>query len=229
MTLDYWEIDYEDRVVAQSAQALLQSDPEGPSITRNSEGDLIAVTTTYFNEESTELSGIDLGYEHYFDLDSNGLLNLSLKGTSFIEFLTPGNTSNQLVNRVGKFNFDANTNSQPRNRINVFLDWKFREYETGLNARYISGYINNRTIPESAKNLGYNNKVASHLVFDLSFKTPIGIVFNNVSLDGKFALVNLFDESAPQLYDAPDFSFDTRTHDPRGRMLSIQFELGLLD
>ena len=229
LTLDYWEIDYEDRVVAQSAQALLQSDPEGPSITRNSEGDLIAVTTTYFNEESTELSGIDLGYEHNFDLDSNGLLNLSLKGTSFIEFLTPGNTSNQLVNRVGKFNFDANTNSLPRNRINLFLDWKFREYETGLNARYISGYINNRTIPESAKNLGYSNKVASHLVFDLSFKTPIGILFNNISLDGKFALVNLFDESAPQLYDAPDFSFDTRTHDPRGRMLSIQFELGLLD
>ena len=228
-SLDYWEIDYENRVVSQSAQALLQSDPLGPSITRNSEGDLIAVTTTYFNEENTELSGIDLSYEHYFDLDSNGLLNLDLRATSFIEFLTPGGASDQLVNRIGKFNFDSNTNSLPRNRINAFLNWKFREYETGLNARYISGYINDRTIPDSAKNLGYSNKVNSHLVFDLSFKTPIGELFNNVSLEGKFALVNLFDKSAPRLYDAPDFSFDTRTHDPRGRMLSIQFELGLLD
>ena len=228
-SLDYWEIDYENRVVSQSAQALLQSDPLGPSITRNSEGDLIAVTTTYFNEENTELSGIDLSYEHYFDLDSNGLLNLDLRATSFIEFLTPGGASDQLVNRIGKFNFDSNTNSLPRNRINAFLNWKFREYETGLNARYVSGYINDRTIPDSAKNLGYSNKVNSHLVFDLSFKTPIGVLFNNVSLEGKFALVNLFDKSAPRLYDAPDFSFDTRTHDPRGRMLSIQFELGLLD
>ena len=228
-SLDYWEIDYENRVVSQSAQALLQSDPLGPSITRNSEGNLIAVTTTYFNEENTELSGIDLSYEHYFDLDSNGLLNLDLRATSFIEFLTPGGASDQLVNRIGKFNFDSNTNSLPRNRINAFLNWKFREYETGLNARYISGYINDRTIPDSAKNLGYSNKVNSHLVFDLSFKTPIGVLFNNVSLEGKFALVNLFDKSAPRLYDAPDFSFDTRTHDPRGRMLSIQFELGLLD
>ena len=228
-SLDYWEIDYENRVVSQSAQALLQSDPLGPSITRNSEGDLIAVTTTYFNEENTELSGIDLSYEHYFDLDSNGLLNLDLRATSFIEFLTPGGASDQLVNRIGKFNFDSNTNSLPRNRINAFLNWKFKEYETGLNARYISGYINDRTIPDSAKNLGYSNKVNSHLVFDLSFKTPIGVLFNNVSLEGKFALVNLFDKSAPRLYDAPDFSFDTRTHDPRGRMLSIQFELGLLD
>ena len=229
LSLDYWEIKYENRVVAQSAQALLQSDSFGPSITRNSEGDLIAVTTTYFNEKNTELSGVDLGYEHYFDLDSNGILNLNLKATSFIEFLTPGSASDELINRVGKFNFDSNTNSLPKNRINAFLNWKLREYETGLNARYISGYLNDRTIPESAKNLGYSNKVDSHLVFDLSFKTPIGVLFNNVSLEGKFAIVNLFDKSAPRLYDAPDFSFDTRTHDPRGRMLSIQFELGLLD
>jgi outer membrane receptor protein involved in Fe transport len=229
LSLDYWEIKYENRVVAQSAQALLQSDSFGPSITRNSEGDLIAVTTTYFNEKNTELSGVDLGYEHYFDLNSNGRIKLNLKATSFVEFLTLGSASDVLVNRVGKFNFDSNTNSLPKNRINAFLNWKLREYETGLNARYISGYLNDRTIPESAKNLGYSNKVDSHLVFDLSFKTPIGVLFNNVSLEGKFAIVNLFDKSAPRLYDAPDFSFDTRTHDPRGRMLSIQFELGLLD
>ena len=232
LTLDYWEIEYEDRVVAQSAQALLQSDPQGPSITRNTDGDLIAVTTTYFNEETTELSGIDLSYEHYIDLDTNGLLDLRLKATSFIEFLTPNtssDSSSELINRVGKFNFDANTHSVPRNRINAFLKWKYKDYQTALNACYISGYRNDRTIPESALNLGYSNKISSHLVFDLSFETPIGVLFNNVSLDGKFALVNLFDESAPRLYDAPDFSFDTRTHDPRGRMLSIQFELGLLD
>ncbi|MAC03730.1 MAG: TonB-dependent receptor, partial [Gammaproteobacteria bacterium] len=78
-SVDYWEIDYEDRIVAESAQALLLADPQGPTITRNSEGDLIAVTTTYFNEEKTQLSGIDLGYEHYFDLKANGSLSLILK------------------------------------------------------------------------------------------------------------------------------------------------------
>ena len=231
-SVDYWEIDYEDRIVAESAQALLLADPQGPTITRNSEGDLIAVTTTYFNEEKTQLSGIDLGYEHYFDLKANGSLSFILKATSFLEFLTPGNsaeTANELINRVGKFNFDSNTHSVSRNRINAFLKWDFDEYKTGLNARYISGYKNNRVIPQSALDLGYANKVNSHLVFDLSFETPIGILFDNVDLVGRFALINLFDEAAPRLYDAPDFSFDTRTHDPRGRMLSIQFELGLLD
>ena len=46
-------------------------------------------------------------------------------------------------------------------------------------------------------------------------------------LDGKFALINLFDENPPLLYDAPDFSFDTRVHDPRGRLISLTIEFNL--
>ena len=52
-TIDYWLIDYKNRVESQSSQALLLSDPFGPSITRNDEGELIGVTTTYFNETTT--------------------------------------------------------------------------------------------------------------------------------------------------------------------------------
>jgi hypothetical protein len=40
----------------------------------------------------------------------------------------------------------------------------------------------------------------------------------------KFSVINILDESAPRLYDAPDFSFDTRVHDPRGRMLGLYLE-----
>ena len=34
-------------------------------------------------------------------------------------------------------------------------------------------------------------------------------------------VINAFDEAAPLLYDSPDFSFDTRLHDPRGRLLNL--------
>ena len=69
------------------------------------------------------------------------------------------------------------------------------------------------------------------LLFDLSVDLPLSDLFTIDTIDGdyelktNFAIINLFDEDAPRLYDAPDFSFDTRLHDPRGRMLSIQFEL----
>jgi iron complex outermembrane recepter protein len=35
------------------------------------------------------------------------------------------------------------------------------------------------------------------------------------------------DKKAPLLYDAPDFSFDTRVHDPRGRLLNLTLEYTL--
>ena len=43
-------------------------------------------------------------------------------------------------------------------------------------------------------------------------------------MDLKFSIINIFDESAPRLYDAPDFSFDSRVHDPRGRIIGINIE-----
>ncbi|GIT37077.1 MAG: hypothetical protein Ct9H300mP6_09450 [Gammaproteobacteria bacterium] len=36
--------------------------------------------------------------------------------------------------------------------------------------------------------------------------------------------MNAFDESAPLLYDSPDFSFDTRLHDPRGRLINLSLD-----
>jgi outer membrane receptor protein involved in Fe transport len=47
---------------------------------------------------------------------------------------------------------------------------------------------------------------------------------NKGEIDIKLSVINVFDEEAPRLYDAPDFSFDTRVHDPRGRIIGISFE-----
>ena len=49
-------------------------------------------------------------------------------------------------------------------------------------------------------------------------------ILESGEMDLKLSIINLFDESAPRLYDAPDFSFDTRVHDPRGRITGINFE-----
>ena len=227
-TIDYWLIDYKNRVESQSSQALLLSDPFGPSITRNDEGELIGVTTTYFNETTTKLSGFDFSYDENLILEDYGKINLSVKGTSFIEFLTPeigANASSNLVNRVGRFNFDANTHSIPKYRINSFLNWNYGNYEVALNTRFIDGYMNERSIPESALSQGYKNKIDNFLVFDLTFRQNFPQFFDNMNFKTSFSIINILDEQPPKIYDAPDFSFDTRVHDPRGRLINIQFEL----
>ena len=125
ISIDYWNIDYKNRIEVQSAQVLLNTDPYGPSITRNSNGDLIGVTTTYFNEESTEVTGVDFKYDTaLFSSIEYGEISLSINATTLIDFLTPalGNEGvSKMINRVGKFNYDTNTHSLPKNRINALI------------------------------------------------------------------------------------------------------------
>jgi iron complex outermembrane receptor protein len=230
LTVDLWDIDYKNRIEVQSAQAMLLSNPNGLSITRNIEGDLIGITTTYFNETNTEVSGFDLSYEALINLEKNGVIAFAIKGTSINKFLTPNNKinvveeehHNKMINRVGKYNYDANTHSLPKKRVNIFINWDYLNYTVGLNARHIDGYKNSRPISGLGLEYGYKNRVESFLVFDLYSSKLIST--KNGALNMKFSITNIFDESAPRLYDAPDFSFDTRVHDPRGRIIGLSLE-----
>jgi len=233
LSIDYWNINYKNRIEAQSAQVIINTNPNGPSVTRNSNGDLIGVTTTYFNEESTEIAGIDLSYDALItSLNKFGDIRFSLNATNLIEFLTPaigGEGKEIMINRVGKFNYDTNTHSLPKNRMNAFLNWSYQDLDFNLSTRYIDGYSNNRDLSKLnpfTKYLydeyEYNLSVDSFLVHDFSIKKLL--VLNNGEIDIKLSIVNIFDKSAPRLFDAPDFSFDTRVHDPRGRIIGISFE-----
>ena len=215
--MDYWTIDYKDRLELEDAQTKLFSSPNGPDVTRNQFGTLIAVNTTFFNEKQTEVKGIDLSLSYFKETEKIGSFDLSIKATNLFDFLTPD--GEVMVNRVGRFNYAAHTHSLPRLRLNAFLDWTYGNTRYSLIGRYVDGYKNLRVIPEASLANGYTNKVGSFLVFDIAAVRLIE--FKDQQLTLGISLINAFDESAPLLYNAPDFSFDTRLHDPRGRLLNF--------
>ena len=225
LTIDYWSINYKDRIEAESAQVLLNTNPFATSVTRNQFGELIAVSTSYFNEEKTEINGIDAEI-NFFKVTKYGDFNFSLKATQLSKFLTPGyrdeDMNSTMINRVGKFNYDAHTHSLPKLRLNTFLSWTINNLMIGINTRYVEGYSNKRQIPTSAISLGYSNYVKSFLVHDFSIKKTYQFSFSEMEIG--IGIINAFDKEAPLLYDAPDFSFDTRVHDPRGRLINISAE-----
>ena len=231
LTIDYWAINYQDRIEAESAQVLLNTDPYAASITRNQFGELIAVSTSYFNEEKTEINGIDAEI-NFFKVTQYGDFNYSIKATQFSEFLTPEDSEiggqgvrSIMINRVGKFNYDAHTHSLPKLRLNTFLSWTINDLVLGMNTRYIEGYSNKRQIPTSAINLGYTNYVKSFLVHDLSIKRTLQLSLGEIEIG--LGIINILDKKAPLLFDAPDFSFDTKVHDPRGRLVNLTLEYNL--
>ena len=234
VTLDYWRIDYKNRIEVESAQQLILSDPFNQAITRDALGNITGISTSYINEEETKINGLDfsLNYEH--NLVNLGDFKFKIQGTTLHEFLTPedidqGNESinkekhQVMINRVGKFNYDSNTHSLPKLRLNAFSSLETGGLRIGLNIRYIDGYKNLTPINTKGLNLGYKNIVDSFTVYDLSARKNFVLNKNKMSLE--LAIINLFDKKAPRLYDAPDFSFDTRVHDPRGKLLQINFKI----
>jgi len=228
LTLDYWAIDYKDRIQVQSPQVLLSNNPFAPSITRNQFGELIAVSTSYFNEEKTNVSGIDVEL-NFFRATKFGNLDYSIKATQLSKFLTPefineenSEIGSTMINRVGKFNYDANTHSLPKLRLNTFLNFEFNKIFFGINSRYIQGFSNEREIPTSAVELGYSNEIKSFLVHDFSITKIFQSSRGEIQIG--LGIINAFDKQAPLLFDAPDFSFDTRTHEPRGRLINLSAE-----
>jgi len=127
-----------------------------------------------------------------------------------------------MINRIGKFNYDTHLYSLPKIRINTSLGLNVKNYDYRITARYIDGYNNGRAISTRGLQLGYGNKVESFLVFDFSIGNYFS--FKNGVLNYKISASNIFNEPAPRVYDAPDFSFDSRTHDPRGRIIGLNFE-----
>ena len=239
LSFDFFEINYKDRIEAESAQAIVLNNPNSPKITRNSAGEIIGVIASYVNEEKSIITGMDFEFNSLFDLYDFGSLNLKITSTTLFSFLTPehhehnddtqdhdnNRDDEKLINRVGKFNYDAYIHSLPKNKINLFLDWEYSEFLLNWTSRYISGYTNERQISDNAISLGYTNKVSSFLIHDLSITRPINLKDGTINL--KFGIINLTNEPAPKLFDAPDFSFDTRLHDPTGRTFtfSIQYQL----
>ena len=220
--IDYWKMDFEDRIEIESAQAIINQNPLSSRITRNENGDLIGVTSSYFNEESTEINGFDFSIKSNKDLGKFGEIYYSVDASIIKNFLTPNSDKTKLINRVGKFNYDNHTFSLPEKKLNTFLSWEFSEMSFNLNTRYIDGYINEREIKAVALNLGYINKVKSSFMVDISATRKINLKTGKLNI--KLSIINLFDKSAPRLYDAPDFSFDTRVHDPRGRIFGVGVE-----
>ena len=72
ISLDYWQIDYKNRIELENGSVKALEDPDGEDIIRNSEGFIVGVHTTCFNEHQTEVSGVDLSSDFVYDCERIG-------------------------------------------------------------------------------------------------------------------------------------------------------------
>ena len=219
--IDYWSIDYSNVITIESAQGKVINDPLNQDIKRTIDGTLIGVTTKYFNAANVDTNGIDieLNYENNTNL---GLLNLGFRATHILEYEIPG-SSGSAIDVVGLFNHDNFARSLPETKIVLNTSLSDNNHKVSLFGRYVSDYSTTRPLSSAAKTAGFGQKIDQWITFDLQYSYSFAVSGNDIrlSIGGN----NILDEDVPIVYDAANFSYDPKHHDPRGRLFYFGLEL----
>ena len=224
MRVDWWRFDYEDVITIENAQGKLSADPNGPDIRRNDSGELQGVSTNFINAATVETDGVDVSADWNISAGDKGDFGLQLAYSQFLSYEIPdGNGGTRDV--VGSFNHDNFVRSMPEKKWNLTADWERGNHSAAMIVYYVDSYKTGRAVPASAQALGFNDGINSWRTIDLSYNYNFNLGDTQAvfTLGGK----NLQDKEAPRVYDAANFSYDPKHHDPRGRMFFARVKFAL--
>ncbi|CAD5272295.1 TonB-dependent receptor [Alteromonas sp. 38] len=222
--VDYWNFKFEDLIIQENAQAVLNLDPtDTDRIIRAGDplnGPVLQVNNTYVNASEMETSGIDFVTSYKIDTGV-GSFTPTLNATYITKYdLNDPQAEN--IDGAGRRNFNNIGVSSPELRMNFGLAWKNDIHAANLFVRYISSYDDDQNCSDGTANIGgcadgfY--EVDSHVTVDAQYNIDLGSLFETeqsyvVTVGG----LNLFDEDPPQLFT--NSGFDSKVHDPRGRQI----------
>ena len=162
-----------------------------------------------------------------------GEFGLHLSATHFLSYEIPCTAANDrgctgdsgVQDVAGYFNYDNFARSIPETKVNATADWRVGNHKIALLAFYTSEYETSRVVPDALLDQGYSQDIDSWMTLDLqySYSFNLGNTEAIITLGGK----NITDEDAPRLFDAANFSYDPKHHDPRGQIWYGRIKLAL--
>jgi iron complex outermembrane recepter protein len=214
--VNYYDIDWKNIVAAPSFQSIVNSGDPTRVIRDPSTGNIVTILNNFINVNETKTSGIDL----------EGRYRMS---SAFGRWTLRGNlvyVDKFEENGVEVAGTNGGTNTIPRVRSQLSLDWDYRALSTTVTQNYIRHYVQ-QLLPGSFftpqdprfQNQVYPERVPSYVTYDVYAKYQLT---KNLQVNG--AILNASDKTPP--YD-PGFSatflYDFSIYDVRGR----QFRVGL--
>ena len=224
MRVDWWQFDYEDVITIENAQGKLLDDPNGADIRRTEQGQLAGVSTNFINAASVETDGFDVSADWNLPAGDMGDFGMQLAYSKFMSYEIPA-SGGGTQDVVGRFNFNNFVRSMPEAKWNLTADWERGNHSAAVVLYHVDSYTTGRSVPPSAVANGFDNNIDSWRTLDASYNYNfnIGDTRAVLTLGGK----NLTDEEAPRVYDAANFSYDPKQHDPRGRIYYARVKFAL--
>lgn len=229
ISVDYWNVEYKERLSQQSGQGLIVAEAAGlaaagcgptdlllpacaaltnPQIVRDlATGTPLRIFVDRFNASSAETDGFDINLSYTWDtgIGSFALINDTTIVSSFN--LRATDTADK-IEGAGRRNEDNTlASSIPEIRSNTMLAWNRDGHSANVLLRFIDEYEDT------------NDTVDSWWVLDLQYSYAFQLFQDHEAVITLGAL-NVTNEGPPEVSGATnEFGYDTKVHDPRGRMI----------
>ena len=203
-------------ITIENAQGKIVADPTDPDIKRLN-GVLAGVTTEYQNAENVEATGLDIEGSYNFDT-AWGQATVGFNTARILSYEIP-NGSGGMRDVVGLFNHDNFARSMPETKSVISAKLSNGDHNFAAYIRMISEYETTRALDALATSRGFSQDVDSFTTLDLRYSYDMEVSGYDVKLSA--GINNATDEAAPIVYDAANFSYDPKHHDPRGQMVFL--------
>ena len=214
--VDFYTFDFEDVIIAENFQAVVNLDPlDETRVVRNAGGSIVQVNTNFVNASSVETSGVDFAARYVADVGFGTIVPF-IEGTYVVDYDIDDPQAGQ-VDGAGNRNFTNFGTSVPELRFNTGFNLVSGAHRLDVFGRYIDSYDDDQNPGED---------VDSHFTVDGKYTINIGEYFDALgeSTSLSVGVINAFDQDPPQVFT--NGGFDSKVHDPRGRLLYAGFDIG---
>ena len=215
--VDYWSFDYSNVIIEQNPQAILNAAAQGNAeaqaqvVRDGASGLLLRVDSFYANASALETDGLDLSVARELELRGGGSLRVGADAT-FIASYDLQDPQAGAIDGAGRRNFANFGTSTPEWKLNTFVHWQTDRHAVNAFVRYIDSYVDDEV--DLGQGSAFFRPIDSHVTVDAQYT----LTLNTVRAPKlTFGAINLLDEDPPRVHTSG--GYDSKVHDPRGRML----------
>jgi iron complex outermembrane recepter protein len=215
--IDYWSFDYNQVIIQQNPQALLNAaalgDPQAlTQVVRDPLSGLLLRVDSYFaNASALDTDGFDVSIAYSRDLSNGAQLRIGTDATLITSYDLVDPQAGA-VDGLGRRNFANFATSTPELRANAFVNWALRRHGIDVFVRHIDSYVDDEV--DLGQGPSFFTPIESHASVDAQYTIRLR---ENESVALAFGAINIFDEDPPHV--ATNGGYDSKVHDPRGRLL----------
>lgn len=226
LNLDYWNFEFDNAIRKESNDSIVRAAADGDQaaldkLTLNPDGTVAVIRSEFINAAQVETDGIDVSMSYPFHTDNSGQFEVFLNATRIMTYKFQEGPDQPVVNGLGKRNFQTIGAPAPKWRGNMGVDWFRGNHSANATLRYTHKYsiADSNVDPRIAliHNREPSNSVDRHITLDAQYSFQFDELFGMTGPTVTFGAINLLNEKPPKLDTGP--GWDTKMHDPRGRIL----------